>query len=215
MLVVGLTGGIGSGKSTVADLLAAHGAVIVDADVLARDAVAAGTPGLAEVVRRFGGGVLASDGSLDRARLGRIVFADDTARADLEAIVHPRVRRAARRLTEEAAPDAIVVQVIPLLVETGQAADFDAVIVVDVDPATQLERVMRRSGLGRDEVVARIAAQATREERLAAADLVIDNSAGLEHLRREVDRVWAELRQTSDTGPVTSLTQAREGADHD
>lgn len=147
---IALTGGIGSGKSTVADLLAANGAVIIDSDVLAREVVEPGTDGLAAVVERFGDGVLTEDGSLDRPALGRLVFADDGARADLNAIVHPRVRARARELRAAALasdPDAVVIDVIPLLVETGLADRFDVVIVVDVPVAAQVERVMARNGL--------------------------------------------------------------------
>lgn len=195
MLLVGLTGGIASGKSAVADLLAAHGAVIVDADVLAREVVAPGTPGLAEVVERFGPSVLApSDddrpAELDRAALGAIVFADPDARRDLEAIVHPRVRARAAEMTAAAPDDAVVVQVIPLLVETGQSAAFDVVVVVDVDPAVQLARLMARNGLTEAEAQARIDAQATREQRLAVADEVLDNSGTPEQLTRAVDELW-------------------------
>lgn len=190
-LHVGLTGGIASGKSAVADLLAERGAVIVDSDRLAREVVAPGTAGLAEVVRRFGPGVLAADGSLDRAALGRIVFADPSARAELEAIVHPRVRARASELTASAPPGAVVVQVIPLLVETGQDGDFDIVVVVDVDPEVQLARLRQRDGFGPAEAAARVSAQASRERRLQAADAVIDNSGSPEDLAAAVDRLWA------------------------
>ncbi|MGC3954213.1 MAG: dephospho-CoA kinase [Propionicimonas sp.] len=193
MIRIGLTGGIGSGKSAVADLLAERGAVIIDADLLAREAVAPGSEGLARVVAEFGPDVLHPDGSLDRARLGGIVFADAAARARLNAIVHPRVRELARLAEAAAEPDAVVVHVIPLLVETGQSAGFDLVVVVDVDPAVQLHRVMRRDGLDEAAAAARIAAQASREQRLAAADLVIDNSGSVAELAGRVDALWRRL----------------------
>jgi dephospho-CoA kinase len=191
-LHVGLTGGIASGKSAVADLLAAHGAVIIDSDLLAREVVEPGTPGLAAVVARFGPGVLASDGSLDRPALGRIVFADPSARAELEAIVHPAVRGRAAELAAAAPSGSVVVQVIPLLVETGQADDFDRVVVVEVDPAVQLARLRSRDGFSLAEAQARVGAQASREARLAAADDVIDNSGTPAELSAAVDRMWTE-----------------------
>ena len=193
-VLVGLTGGIASGKSAVADLLAARGAVIVDSDVLSREAVEPGTPGLAAVVRRFGCGVLGPDGTLDRARLGEIVFEDAAARADLNAIVHPAVRASAVERISRTPHDAVVVQVIPLLVETGQAGAFDLVVVVDVDPEIQLRRLMSRNGLTRPDAEARVAAQASRAERLAAADVVIDNSGTLADLDPQVDALWRRLR---------------------
>ena len=194
-LRVGLTGGIGSGKSAVAALLAEHGAVIVAADLLAREAVAPGSVGLARVVEEFGPAVLNPDGSLDRAALGELVFADPRARARLNAIVHPRVRELAALAEQAAAPDAVVVHVIPLLVETGQQGAFDLVVVVDVDPDTQLRRVIARDGLTGEQAAARIAAQATREQRLAATDLVIDNSGSPAQLAAQVAAVWAGLRE--------------------
>lgn len=193
-LRVGLTGGIGSGKSAVADLLAEHGAVIIDADLLARQAVAPGSPGLAAVVAEFGPGVLTPEGALDRAALGEIVFSDDLARARLNAIVHPQVRRLAAELEQRAGPGSVVVHVIPLLVETGQQGDFDKVVVVDVDPAVQLDRIRRRGGLTEEQARARIAAQADRATRLAAADVVIDNNGSPDELAELVGALWAELR---------------------
>ncbi len=193
-LRIGLTGGIGSGKSAVADLLAGHGAVIIDADLLARQAVAPGSPGLAEVVAEFGPGVLSPDGTLDRAALGEIVFSDEAARSRLNAIVHPQVRRLAAELERQAGPASVVVHVIPLLVETGQQDDFDRVVVVDVDPAVQLDRVLGRGGLSEEQARARIAAQADRATRLAAADVVIDNNGSPAELAELVRALWAELR---------------------
>jgi dephospho-CoA kinase len=192
---VGLTGGIASGKSTVAELLAAHGAVIIDSDRLAREVVEPGTAGLVAVVDRFGAGVLAADGSLDRAALGRIVFADPSARADLEAIVHPLVRARAAGLAASAPAGAVVVQMIPLLVETGQAGNFDQVVVVDVEPAVQLARLQQRDGFSAEEAAARVVAQAPRELRLRAADVVIDNSGSPEQLADAVERLWSDWQR--------------------
>ena len=200
MLIVGLTGGIASGKSAVADRLAERGAVIVDSDVLARQVVAPGTEGLAAIERRFGAAVLRSgrDGvaELDRTALGSVVFSDPDARADLEAIVHPAVRALAAQLTRSAPADSIVVQVIPLLVETGQQHSFDTVVVVDVDPEVQLRRLMDRSGLTREEALARIAAQAGRGRRLAAADQVVHNDGTLAQLVEQVDALWQRLLES-------------------
>lgn len=193
MLRVGLTGGIASGKTAVADRLAALGAVVIDSDLLARQVVAPGTPGLAEVVAAFGPQVLTIDGSLDRAAMGRLVFADETARRRLESIIHPLVRAAARELEIAAAannPGAVVVHVIPLLVETGQADRFDRVVVVDVEPEIQLRRLVGMRRMDPVEAQQRIAAQAARAERLAIADDIIDNSGSLHQLEAEVDALW-------------------------
>jgi dephospho-CoA kinase len=194
---VGLTGGIASGKSTVAALREQRGALVVDADVLAREVVEPGTPGLAAVVDRFGPSVLTSDGRLDRAALGRLVFADDAAsraaRRDLEAVVHPAVRARAAELEAAAAPDQVVVHVIPLLVETGQASGFDLVVVVDVSEEVQRERLLARGGLTEAEADGRIAAQASRSERLAVADVVVDNDGDRDALARHVDVLWARI----------------------
>ena len=203
-VVVGLTGGIGSGKSSVAALLAARGAVIIDADVLARDVVAKGEPLLDRVAARFGPGILTDDGSLDRAALGRLVFADPAARRDLEALIHPAVRRRAADLQSAVPAGGVVVHVIPLLVETGQADDFDIVVVVDADEATQVTRIGARDGLDHNEARARIAAQATRDVRLAAADEVIDNSGTPAELEPQIERLWLRLTSLSGhhaTGP--------------
>jgi dephospho-CoA kinase len=196
VLRVGLTGGIGSGKTAVADRLAALGAVVVDADLLAREVVAVGTPGLADVVSAFGTEVLAEDGSLDRAAMGRLVFNDETSRRQLEAIIHPLVRAAAMRREADAVradPDAVVVHVIPLLVETGRTGSYDVIIVVDVDPETQIERLVSLRGMDQVEAQQRIAAQASRAERLAIADEVIENNGTLAHLDAQVDAVWRRL----------------------
>ena len=189
---VGLTGGIASGKSLVAEELAARGAVVIDADVLAREVVEPGTEGLAAVVERFGGSVLHA-GRLDRARLGQIVFADLESRRDLERIVHPAVRARAAELEQAAPPDAVVVHVIPLLVETGQQDRFDVVIVVDVDPETQLARLVARDGLDAADAQARLAAQASREQRRAVADIVIDNGGSVTDLKAQIVPLWQEL----------------------
>ncbi len=190
---VGLTGGAASGKSTVAALLRDLGAVVIDADLLAREVVAPGTPGLEEIVESFGRGILTKDGHLDRPAMGSLAFADEEARLRLEAIVHPRVRARAAALEAEAANDALVVHDIPLLTESGQADTFDAVVVVDVPVETQIERMVRLRGMTTEEARARVAAQATREQRRAVATCVIDNTGTLEDLRRRVTEVFAEL----------------------
>ena len=200
MLRVGLTGGIASGKTAVSDALAARGAVIIDADLLAREVVEPGTPGLAAVVERFGAEVLTGDGVLDRAALGTVVVADPTARRDLEAIIHPAVRARAAAIEAAADPDAVVVHVIPLLVETGQQADFDLLVVVDVAPEVQRERLQRRNGLDTDAAEARIAAQASRADRLSVADVVLDNSATPADLIDQVDSLWPDLRARATAG---------------
>jgi dephospho-CoA kinase len=189
---VGLTGGIASGKSLVAAELAARGAVVIDADVLAREVVEPGTDGLAAVVARFGEDLL-KEGRLDRARLGQIVFADPDARRDLERIVHPAVRARAAELERAAPVDAVVVHVIPLLVETGQQDLFDIVVVVDVDQQTQLRRLVSRDGLSEADARARLTAQASREQRRAAADIVIDNSGSVTDLKAQIGPLWQEL----------------------
>jgi len=191
---VGLTGGVASGKSTVSALLTELGAVVIDADLLAREVVAAGTEGLAEVVEAFGPQVLTADGELDRPAVGVIVFADEKKRRMLEAVIHPRVRERGRQLEADAPPGSIVVHDIPLLVETGQPSHFDAVVVVDVPVEVQVQRMTDLRGLSREEAEARIAAQATREQRLAAATHVIDNTGTLDELRARVAKVYDELR---------------------
>ena len=198
MLRVGLTGGIGSGKSEVSRRLRELGAVVIDADVLARDVVAPGTDGLGEVIEQFGIGVLTADGALDRPALGALVFGDDEARKRLEAIIHPRVRARAAEIEAEAAPDAVVVHDIPLLVETGQADRFDLVVVVDVPPDVQLARLTGARGMTADEAQSRIASQATPQDRLAAADLVIDNGGTLDELDDRVEEVWGRLSARAD-----------------
>jgi dephospho-CoA kinase len=197
-MVVGLTGGIGSGKSEVARRLAALGAVVVDADAIAREVVAPGSPGLARVVAEFGDEVLAADGSLDRERVGAIVFADPDARGRLNAIVHPLIGAAMIERTAaagEADPHAVVVNDVPLLVEGGMSDRYDAVVVVDTDPATQLQRLVEQRGMTEDDARARMAVQATREQRLAVADYVVANTGDLDDLDREVREVWAHLAE--------------------
>ena len=191
MLRIGLTGGIGSGKSTVAGLLAARGAQIVDADRIAREVVEPGTPGLEAVVAAFGPGVLTHDGALDRPALAAVVFADPEARRRLDGIVHPLVRARATELVAAAPPDAVVVQDVPLLVETGQAGSYDLVLVVEADLETRVRRLVGR-GLSEDDARARIAAQATDDQRRAVADVVLDNSGTVEDLEVQVDRFWTE-----------------------
>lgn len=200
MLRVGLTGGIGSGKSEVSRRLAEHGAVLIDADVAAREVVAPGSPGLAQIAGAFGDGVLRPDGSLDRERLGEIVFGDPGLRAKLNEIVHPLVREwmyAAERAAVPAAgpPGPVIVHDVPLLAESRGKEGFDVVIVVDVPPELQVERLVSVRGLAPDQARARMAAQATREQRLAVADVVIDNSGSLEDLDRRVAEVWADLER--------------------
>lgn len=195
---VGLTGGVASGKSTVSRLLAERGAVVIDADLLAREVVAPGTRGLGDVVELFGPAVLTPEGELDRPALGAIVFKDPEKRRQLEAIIHPLVRARSARLEEAAAPGAIIVHDIPLLAETGQADAFDAVIVVDVPAEVQVERMVRDRGWSRSEAESRIAAQASREDRLAIATHVIDNDGTLEELAARVDEVLALLDEDPD-----------------
>jgi dephospho-CoA kinase len=191
VLRIGLTGGIGSGKSTVSALLAERGAVIVDADRIAREVVEPGTAGLAAVAEAFGDGVLAADGSLDRPALAAIVFADSEARRRLDSIVHPLVRARATEITAAAPAGAVVVNDVPLLVETGQAGSYDLVLVVEADPGTRVARLVQR-GLTAQDARARMAAQATDEQRRAVADVVLDNSGTREELVAQVDRFWAD-----------------------
>lgn len=193
MLKVGLTGGIGAGKSEVSRLLVERGAVLIDADRIAREVVAPGTDGLTEVVNAFGEEVLAPDGGLDRPRLGSIVFADAEKLAVLNAIVHPLVGARSRELEEAAPEDAVVIHDVPLLAENGLAPLYDLVVVVDASPETQLERLVGLRGMTEQDARARMAAQATREKRLEIADIVIDNDVPLEELERRVGEVWAEL----------------------
>ena len=190
---VGLTGGIAAGKSAVSQLLRELGAVVIDADQLARDVVARGTPGLDAVVAEFGPGVLGADGELDRPAMARMVFADEDARRRLEGIVHPLVFERIVELEAAAAEDAVVVHDIPLLAESGRAGTFDAVIVVDAPSEVQVERMVRDRGWDEAEARSRIRAQASRQDRLAVATHVIDNTGTLEDLRDRVTEVFEEL----------------------
>ena len=193
MLIVGLTGGIGSGKSTVARFLGEHGAVIVDADVFARDAVRGGSDAFEAIVRRFGEEVVGPDGELDRPKLASIVFADRAALVDLEAIVHPEVRRMiADRIQAELDTDHVVVLVNPLLIEMGAHRDCDVVVVISADPETQVTRTVAR-GMDEADVRARLAAQLPIEERARAADVLLDNEDTLEDLEAEVAVLWKSL----------------------
>jgi dephospho-CoA kinase len=191
---VGLTGGIASGKSTVARLLVDLGAVLIDGDALAREVVARGTPGLAQVVAEFGDELLTPAGDLDRPALGRIVFSDEAARRRLEAITHPLIFERYAELEAAAPPDAVVVHDIPLLAESGRADSFDEVIVVDAPAELQIERMVRDRGWTREEAESRIAAQASREDRLAIATYVIENTGDLDQLRTKVENVFTSLR---------------------
>ena len=191
MLRIGLTGGIGSGKSTVSALLAERGAVVVDADQIAREVVEPGTSGLAAVTEAFGPGIVTAEGALDRAALAGVVFADPEARARLDGIVHPLVRRRTAELVAAAPADAVVVNDVPLLVESGQASSYDLVVVVEADPETRVARLVRR-GLTEEDARARIAAQATDEQRRAVADVLLDNSRSTEELAEQVERFWTE-----------------------
>ncbi|GAA2510163.1 dephospho-CoA kinase [Streptomyces gobitricini] len=193
MLKVGLTGGIGAGKSEVSRLLSSYGAVLIDADKIAREVVEPGTPGLAAVVAAFGPEILTADGSLDRPRLGSIVFSDPEALATLNGIVHPLVGARSAELEAAAGPEAVVVHDVPLLTENGLAPLYDVVVVVDASPGTQLDRLVRLRGMTEVEARSRMAAQATREQRRAVADLLIDNDGPLEDLEPQVRKVWDRL----------------------
>ncbi|MFF4844553.1 dephospho-CoA kinase [Streptomyces collinus] len=214
MLKVGLTGGIGAGKSEVSRLLVEHGAVLIDADRIAREVVAPGTPGLAAVVEAFGADVLTPDGSLDRPGLGSIVFADPQKLATLNAIVHPLVGTRSRELEDAAADDAVVIHDVPLLTENGLAPLYDLVIVVDTSPETQLDRLVRQRGMTEHDARARMAAQATREQRREIADIVIDNDVPLDTLRKRVAEVWDDLaHRAREQRPPSGGTAPADGPD--
>jgi dephospho-CoA kinase len=204
VITVALTGGIGSGKSEVEARLAAKGAVVIDADRIARQVVEPGTAGLDQVVAELGSGVLAADRSLDRAAVAGLVFADPDARRRLEAVVHPLVRAAAARLQAAAPADAVVVHSIPLLVESRTAAGFDLVVVVDAEDHTRLDRLVRLRGMAESDARARMAAQAARAERLAVADVVLTNDGSLDDLDRQVDVLWERLSAQAAAGLPTS-----------
>lgn len=195
MLRIGLTGGIGAGKSEVSRQLAALGAVIVDSDLIAREVVAPGTDGLRAVVAEFGPGVLRADGSLDRPALGALVFADPERLAALNAIVHPLVRARSAELEAAAGEHDVVVHDVPLLAENGLAPLYDLVVVVDADDEVRIDRLVRLRGMTEAEARARMAAQADRQARLAIADLVIDNSGALAELAPRVKELWETLRK--------------------
>ncbi|GAA2144883.1 dephospho-CoA kinase [Actinomadura napierensis] len=199
MLKVGLTGGIGSGKSEVSARLAERGAVVIDADKIAREVVEPGTPGLAAVVAEFGEDVLLPSGALDREKVGRIVFADAGRLAALNAIVHPLVGERMQELMDAAPADAIVVYDVPLLAENGLAGMYDAVVVVDAPEETQLDRLTSRRGMTEEDARARMANQATREQRRAVATHVLDNSGTLDDLKSQIDTLWQTLTHQATT----------------
>ena len=199
MTRIALTGGIAAGKSTVARRLAELGATVIDADLLSREVVAPGTDGLAAVRERFGPGVIGADGALDRPALGELVFSDEGARRDLEGIIHPRVRERAAELAAAAPRGSPVVQDIPLLVETGQAGDFDLVLVVQAPREQRVQRMVDDRGMTPEEAASRIGAQASDAERAAVADVLLDNSGTVEELLAQVDRAWRERVQPAVT----------------
>jgi dephospho-CoA kinase len=200
LLRVGLTGGIGSGKSEVSRRLADLGAVIIDADAVAREVVAPGTPGLAEVAAAFGPSVTGPDGALDRERLGGLIFSDARLRDQLNAILHPLISERMLTLERSAAPGSVVIHDVPLLAENKLASRYDVVVVVDAAPEVQLDRLARLRGMPPDQARARMDAQASRAGRLAVADLVVDNSGSLADLGEQVAALWAELLRRRDAG---------------
>jgi dephospho-CoA kinase len=199
MRCIGLTGGIGSGKSTVSALLAARGAVIIDADAITRELQQPGTDVFAAMVERFGPGIVAGDGTLDRQAVADIVFNDAQALSDLNGIVHPAVgAETTRRIVEQAETDNLVVLDIPLLVENAGKRDVAGIVVVDVDPEVAVRRLVEQRGMREEDARARMARQATREERRAKADVVIDNSGTLEDLEAEIERLWPRIQRLGD-----------------
>jgi dephospho-CoA kinase len=196
--LIGLTGGIASGKSVVSERLAEHGAVLIDADVLAREVVDPGTPGLAEIVSEFGSGMLREDGSLDRAALGALIFSDAQKREKLNAVTHPKIWRRTKQLIAEAEqrdPGAVVVYDVPLLAEAAGKRDlaFDLVVVVHADIGTRIQRMVELRGMKRDEALHRLNSQASDTERLAIADVVIDNNGPLTDTLAQVDKLWERV----------------------
>jgi dephospho-CoA kinase len=197
--LIGLTGGIASGKTAVARRLAEHGAVHIDADQLARAVVEPGQPALEEITERFGSGVLGPDGSLDRAALGAIIFSDDRARLDLNAITHPAVGRLGKRLIAEAAeadPHAVIVYDVPLLLEASSQENyysFDYIVVVEATSQTRVQRLVTLRGMSEDEALRRIGSQSTDEQRRAIADLVIDSNGTLDETLRQADELWQSV----------------------
>jgi dephospho-CoA kinase len=205
VLLVGLTGGIASGKSVVAARLAEHGAVVVDADKIAREVVEPGTPGLARIAEEFGPDVIAPDGSLDRAALGAIIFADEAKRAALNAITHPAILELSQRRFAEAGaadPDAVVVYDVPLLSEVRGKSEFDVVVVVSAPEETRIERMVSLRGMSREEAEKRIASQVPEEQRRALADILIESGGTLEQTLAQADEVWGRLRQRAVGGPA-------------
>ncbi|MCL2455262.1 MAG: dephospho-CoA kinase [Micrococcales bacterium] len=193
---IGLTGGIAAGKSVASRRLAELGAVVIDADELARAAVAPGTVGYDAVLEEFGPDVLAADGTLDREALGQVVFSDDAARARLEAIVHPEVRRIGAEREAAAAvrdPQAVVVHSVPLLVETGQADRFELLVLVNAPADLRVERLVRLRGMSQEQAQTRVAIQASDDERLAAADVILDGTGSDHDLIAQVDDLWTRL----------------------
>ena len=193
MLVVGLTGGVGAGKSTVSDLLADHGAVIVDADAIAHAVVEPGTSGFQQILDAFGDEVLYYDGMLDRKALAALVFRDDAARKQLESIIHPLVRQQSDLMTALADDDAIVVHDVPLLAETARFEAYDVIVVVDAPEDVRIARLLQSRGWDVSTAQARINAQASREDRLAIADEVIVNTGDVGELKDQVDQLWERL----------------------
>lgn len=189
---VGLTGGIGSGKSTVSAMFASFGATVIDADAIAREVVAVGTPTLHALVEEFGHGIITPAGELDRAALAQLVFTDDSARARLNAITHPRIAARTAELMAAVPEDSVLIHDVPLLAELELQGAYDLVVVVDAPDELRVARLVER-GLSQEDARARIAAQAPREQRLSIADVVIDNGGTLEHLREQVERAWPRL----------------------
>jgi len=206
MLMVGLTGGIGAGKSTVAGMLAARGAVVVDADAIAREVVEPGTPALAKLAERFGPGILQADGSLDRPALAAVAFVDDDTRKELEAITHPAIGEEFLRRVAEAPADAVVIHDVPLLVESKRGFEYACVIVVEAPLETRLDRLEAR-GVPRDDARRRIGLQASDEDRRKVATWVVDNAGNLAGLEKQVDEIWAELeRRAAEPPPAEPAT---------
>lgn len=205
MYIIGLTGGIASGKSTVARRLVQHGAVLIDADVLARKVVEPGTPGLQRIREEFGDGVLSPDGSLDREKLGALIFHDDEARSRLNAIVHPAVRELGEQLKAEAIaadPDVVIVHDIPLLVEAGRASEpFDLIVVAEAPKKTRVQRLVEDRGLDEAHAVARVESQASDAERRAVANVVIDTDESLAHTMSQVDDLWMRVQHERSARP--------------
>ena len=207
MLMIGLTGGIGSGKTTVAALLARRGAIVIDADAIAREVVEPGMPALAELVERFGADILLADGSLDRAALAAKAFVSEDARKDLEGITHPAIGAEFIRRVSEAPQDAIVVHDVPLLVEANRAGDYAGVIVVDAPVEVRLARLVDR-GVAREDAELRIAMQASDEARRKVATWWVDNAGDLDALEKQVEAVWTDLEKMREDGGRAERSEA-------